>query len=104
MAQDILIDDSGDFQIVNGDFKIGNSDMQHAVLLIETYLGSWKQSPTKGVGIQLYSGSSGLDRALQRNITEQMKGDEFTDVSVLVNSNPDGTYDYNISASRIDGI
>lgn len=104
MAKDILIDIGGtdDLIIANGDFKIGLSDEQHAVLLINTSLGAWKQFPLAGVGVVQYSASSGQSSLLRRNIVDQMKADGFSNIEVKLSGNEYDAYDYFISANRTD--
>lgn len=49
--KDLLLDtESGDIATKDGDFVIGTSDQQHQRLLLLTQKGSWKESPTTGVG------------------------------------------------------
>jgi hypothetical protein len=48
--EDILLNDSGDLDFSNGDFRIGNSDLQHQRLLLLSEKGSWKETPGTGVG------------------------------------------------------
>ncbi len=100
MVKDIIIDDFGDLVFSNGDLKVGDSDPQHAVLLVNTMAGSWKQYPTAGVGIIQYLGSSGQDANLKRVITVQMEADGFSNVDVTVIDSGGGNYNYDINANR----
>lgn len=104
MAQDIIIDETGDLNFLNGDFQIGISDEQHAVLLINTMPGSWKQFPTAGVGIIQYSASAGQSGTLKRNINVQMEKDGFTNINVVLSTNNTDQYDYFVTADRTDGL
>lgn len=101
-VQDILLTDNYDLAIsASGDFEIGYSDQQHVILLIETGVGSWKQFPTIGVGIEQYSGSSGTGLRIRNEINNSLKNDGYSNVSVELVQIPDGTFRYNINALRI---
>jgi hypothetical protein len=102
MAQDILIDETGDLVIENGDFKVGNSDMQHMTLLVSTFLGAWKQYPLRGVGALNFSASSGKSKVLARTIKDQATSDGFINVQVGLSANSDDNFNYNITAERTD--
>lgn len=99
MRTDILIDDTGDLVFENGDFKIGASDMQHVVLLVNTEPGSWKRYPKVGVGATNFISSSGTGAALRQAINVQLEKDGFTNILVELSANlSTGQYDYNVSA------
>lgn len=101
MVKDILIGDDADLVISDsGDFSTGDSDQQHVVLLINTFVGNWKQFPTCGVGIINYLASSGQGAALRRSINVQLSADGYRDVQVLLSETPNDSFDYKISANR----
>jgi hypothetical protein len=100
MTQDILIDDTGDLIIENGDFKLGPSDEQHVILIVNTMPGSWKRYPICGVGIIQYSASSGQVGDLKRNINVQLEKDGYTNITIDLQSNNIDTFDYFINADR----
>jgi len=104
MARDILIDETGDLVFKDGDLKVGNSDEQCAILIINTVQGAWKQFPTAGVGIILYSASSGQSGTLRNVINTQMERDGFRDILVELTEDGNDSYSYNINATRTDGI
>lgn len=54
MRQDILLDDENDLAVADGDFVIGPSAEQEAVLLLKSHKGAWRESPTVGMGIDYY--------------------------------------------------
>lgn len=100
-VEDILLTDDYDLAIsASGDFEVGYSDQQHVILLIETGVGSWKQFPTIGVGIQSYSGSSGTGLRIRNEINKSLKNDGYTNVTVEL-AQLDGTFIYNVDALRI---
>ena len=99
MAQDILLDDLGDLTFSDGDFSLGESNEQHAILIVNTSPGSWKEYPIIGVGIGAFVSSSGQESTIKRRISVQMEKDGFTniDVSVVQDGN---SYNYYLSANR----
>lgn len=50
--KDILLDDTGDLLIQDGDFVIGNADNQHQLDIITATKGEFKEFPEIGVGIE----------------------------------------------------
>lgn len=54
MPKDILLDETGDLAIKDGDFVIGESTIQHQQLLLSSQKGEWKENPLVGVGIENY--------------------------------------------------
>ena len=50
--KDLLLNDSFDLVIKNGDLVIGDSNVQHQNTLLITQPGSFKESPEVGVGIE----------------------------------------------------
>ena len=49
--QDILLNDTGDITVVNGDLKIGDATLQHQNLILKAQKGEFKEWPELGVGI-----------------------------------------------------
>lgn len=87
-AKDILqsIDD-GDLEFSNGDFKVGLSDNQHQVDIIQSTKGSWKQYPLCGVGIVNYKNSSGATLILKQEITTQLTTDGYSVNDIIFETN-----------------
>jgi hypothetical protein len=84
-ATDILLDDDLDITISDsGDFKVTESDYQSSVLVLNTYLGAWKQHPLCGMGIVRYKGSSGQQLQIRREISVQLQADGYKINSVIV--------------------
>lgn len=50
--QDFLMDENGDLLIQNGDFVIGNSELQHQEDILAAHKGEYKEYPEIGVGIK----------------------------------------------------
>lgn len=99
MVKDIILDDDNDL-VINalGDFDVKDSDQQHVVLLINTYLGQWKQFPFLGVGIIQYLNSSGQQQVLKRAITVQMIADGYAVRDIIIKDNAL----YYIDANRVE--
>ena len=100
MVKDIIIDDDGDLVVTDdGDFSVKSSDEQHVVLLFNTALGSWKQWPLAGIGIQSYLGSSGQTLQIQRLATLQLQADGYRNVKVTIVDTPEAP-NYYVNAER----
>ncbi|MBB4117869.1 hypothetical protein GGR32_000141 [Mesonia hippocampi] len=70
MARDILIDDTGDLKIENGDFGTGNPTIQNQRLILISHKGEFKEAPELGVGISnelLNENPKKLLREIKRN-------------------------------------
>lgn len=76
MRNDILLDADNDFHITDNDVTIGESDGQHARLIIDTQKGDWTQFPQTGVGIVQYL-KGAFDGEARRNVRLQMQGDGY---------------------------
>jgi len=97
-VSDIILDESNDLTINSlGDFTVGDSDQQHVVLIINTFLGQWKQSPFTGVGAIRFINSAGQQQTLRRAITVQMIADGYTVNDIILKGNEI----YYIDANRI---
>lgn len=98
MVKDIILDDSNDLVInSSGDFDVKDSDQQHVILLINTFVGQWKQDPFVGVGIINYLASSGQQQTLKREITVQMIADGYQVNEIILKDNAL----YYIDANRV---
>lgn len=49
--KDILLEESGELQIEDGDFAIGGSTIQNQTLILVAHQGEFKNTPAIGVGI-----------------------------------------------------
>lgn len=84
-ASDFLTDDTGDLIISNGDFAVGLSDVQHAVDIIESNPGDWKEYPTCGVGIDNYLNARTSQQEIYNKTRLQLIADGYQveDIKVL---------------------
>jgi|688.fasta_scaffold02285_44 hypothetical protein len=87
-----------DLYIINGDFSVQESDSQHIELIIDSWLGSWKQFPLCGVGIENYVKSSGQSLALKRSISVQLEADGFNSIDIYIS--PYDILDVTVDATR----
>lgn len=101
MVQDILLDDDVDLDFFNGDFRVGPSDEQHLLLIVNFNEGSLKQFPLQGVGINSYSGSSGQGATLKRSIQVNAEADGYKNVTVILSQGTGGAFQYDINADRL---
>jgi hypothetical protein len=74
-AQDILLDENFDLQIVNGDISIGLSDEQSMALLVTVAPGHFKQYPFFGFNLAGYKGSNAGLTEMESNLVEQAASD-----------------------------
>lgn len=86
MVTDILLDSTLDFQVVNGDFLIGESDEQHIQLLLSSSPGNWKQFPFLGTDLIEDIASPMSAQDIVAKITLAMKVDAFQNISVFANN------------------
>jgi len=77
MPNDILIDESFDIGLKNGDFEVGESTYQHQQILILADKGQFKASPLTGVGARRYLETSKPDD-LAREIRQEFMKDGMT--------------------------
>lgn len=75
--QDVLIDNAGSMQVMDGDWQVGPSDSQHLALLLITGPGEWKQSVLTGVGITRYVEAERPGELL-REVRQQLAADGYT--------------------------
>ena len=74
MPKDILIDETGNPTIKNGDFVIGEATRQHQRSLLKMHAGESKQNPLVGVGLSGYLESEEL-LSLPDKVSEQFELD-----------------------------
>lgn len=82
MAKDILLDDNNDLQIQNGDFVIGDNDLQLAKHVLTAFKGEYKNAPTVGVGIALLKGGQ-LTQRFKREVQLQLESQGLTLKGIL---------------------
>lgn len=93
-AQDILVGDDGDLLFENGDFAVGDSDVQHVEDILYAAPGHWKQHPLVGADVRQSINGTVTDE-LKRRIRLQLEADGF-----LVRALPVEGYNLIIDAER----
>jgi hypothetical protein len=84
---DILLDEDNDLKIVNGDFVIGPSDMQHVEHILVAHPGEYKEHPQVGIGIERYLKSTGQQQNLKREIRIQLAFDGYQNPDIELSEN-----------------
>ena len=93
--QDIILEESGDLSIINGDFLVSESDQQHIEKILSTNPNDWKESPV--VGAALVKGLAGnLTGFAKRNVTVQLEADGYALETITEKENG-----INVTASTI---
>ena len=75
--KDLLLDDDGDLKIINGDFVIGEAEVQSVERLLISKPGEWKEFPQVGCDIKKSMNGS-IGRFLERNVRVQLESDGFS--------------------------
>lgn len=100
-ATDLIQDTVGDLQIIDGDFSIGFSDVQHQQDIIGSYPGEWKQFPLVGVGINDFVGSTGKKSTAENQIRQQLIADGYKINRVIVDLQTAGKMNITTDVTRI---
>lgn len=94
IAYDLKTED-GDFIFENGDFRIDDSNQEHACAIVESNVGEWKQTPELGVGISNYLNGNGVtaSRILEQVTRRQFRNDGFKVQDLKI--------EFNLSTSKL---
>lgn len=95
---DIITDENGDIQIVNGDIKIGESDSQHIEHIMIAGKGQFRQFPLIGVGIQNMINGTPNRQLLRQTIQLQLESDGYNVRAITIS--PTNALNINIDAER----
>lgn len=82
---DILLDNSLDLSIKNGDLEVGESTLQHQHLLLITEKGQFKQHPTAGVGARSFLLDDRDKDDLQQEIQKEFEDDGMNVAKLVLN-------------------
>lgn len=96
-VKDIGLSNGLDLRIENGDFFIEESDQNHILLILKSYLGAFKEFPLVGLGIDYYLASSGNKEVIRRNMTVQLNADGYKVNEITIRPNNE----YFIDAIRV---
>jgi len=86
IVTDIMCDENGDISCVAGDMVTGDATYQHQADLLSAVEGSYKESPTAGVGIDGYLLTEN-PLELTRKIRVQFTKDGMSVVKVAYGTN-----------------
>lgn len=95
-AKDIKFNLDDDIAYLDGDFLVSESDQDHVVSILESYVGHWKEFPLLGVGVERYNKSSGRLIDLKREIKIHMQSDGYRVGQIIISEGK-----YYIDAERI---
>ena len=98
---DVLLDETGDLQIVNGDFAIGDSTPQEVQNIVMSYPGWWKQYPLVGCAVPNYLNSPATGQQMVNIIKQQLKLDGKTVSTITSSTGADGTLTINVNGQSI---
>ena len=96
--KDIIVDQTGDLEILNGDIFVNESDSQHLEFIITADKGQFRQFPLIGVGIRRFSSGTFDAQAIRQAIKLQLESDGYNVRKVSVSNN--GTGQIEIDATR----
>jgi hypothetical protein len=95
LVKDISFDN--DLFFKDGDFAIKESDQNHVIDLINSYVGHFKEFPLVGVGIDRYISSQGQETKIISDVRNQMKVDGFSKIRSI---EVDKDFNFFIDAER----
>ncbi|WP_312395725.1 hypothetical protein [Chryseobacterium sp.] len=92
MAKDILLNESNEPVILNGDFRIGESELQEVALILQLRQGELKSDPILGVNMQHFIKSRESKTAIERKVKLHLERDNkrYDDVIKKINIKSDG--------------
>ncbi|MCD6017286.1 MAG: hypothetical protein K0S53_407 [Bacteroidetes bacterium] len=100
-VQDINITSDFDIEIKDGDFNIVDSDPNHIELIIKCNVGAYKEYPLVGFGIDYYLASNGTEQLIKRNLSVQLKADNYQVNEIKINKGTGNNVEYFVDALRI---
>jgi hypothetical protein len=87
-----------DLVIIDGDFAIGESDVQHVADMLNAFPGWWKEFPQYGVGLMQYFNGDADPQTIKKNAKIMLSADGYnvdnmtvTIVDGLLTINPNAT-------------
>lgn len=82
MRKDILVEDNNDLLIENGDFVVGDSDIQHIDHIITAQPGEYKETPQLGFGVINYLKSNATKTKFKRDLRVQLNFDGYENPNI----------------------
>ena len=75
--KDIITDEDGNIEILNGDFKVLESDSQHIEHILVADRGQFRQFPLVGVGLLRQLNGTKSQQVLRQAIKLQLESDGY---------------------------
>lgn len=85
---DIILDNAGELQAVNGDFKQGDNANNLIRYIVEASKGHYKEFPLTGFGIHNYLNSNTNAQIIRRNLKVELTSDVFPNPFIDVSGFP----------------
>lgn len=87
MANDFLLDSTGDLAIEDNDLVIGDSLTQEVELVMQTNQGEWKRSPLLGPNLieKINSGASPREIKQAVKLSLEMDGKDYNELKDYLN-------------------
>jgi hypothetical protein len=76
-VKDFILTDDLDLEIRDGDFYISESDQDHIIVILQSGLGSFKEYPLVGVGIEQYLASPYSSGTIYTYMKQQLETDGY---------------------------
>lgn len=70
---DFLIEDNGNYMVANGDFVVGDSRVQEAVLIISSNKGEFKHYPLIGCNVITWKNKNAYKDDVMREVKQQLE-------------------------------
>ena len=87
MAKDILLDDTYNLQIQDGDFVIGDSQGQEVEQILMSAPGQWRQNPTIGFNIVRFAKApSSESERFVKELVKHLQLDGKQDIEIDVSN------------------
>lgn len=96
--KDIITDENGDIEIINGDINVDLSDSQHIDFIVTADKGQFRQFPLVGVGLRRYINGPFNAQEIRQAIKLNLESDGYNVRKVSIANN--GTGSINIDATR----
>ncbi|MGC4130194.1 MAG: hypothetical protein QM564_11710 [Bergeyella sp.] len=75
MAKDILLDENNEIQIINGDFSIGESELQEVASVLRLRQGELKSDPILGANLQHFMKGKYDRTAIEKRVKIHLERD-----------------------------
>ena len=100
---DFLIADDGDELIIDGDYAVGDSTVQHIDDLMLAAPGTWREYPLAGVAIGQYQSAPFVQKqTIERIIYQQLINDGFQNISIITLDNLSGNgLQFSVTGERV---